>query len=236
MPIPSTTLARWCVIISAITSITMLRANAYSVTGSTSYNYGSYVSEYVTLDNGGSWTWDSAYSACPSYGAGWQMAGIYSDGGNSAVNSIVNAISYIGGLSPLGEDYNTATYIWYAGRYKGELISQGYGPSTCDFYCNYYPGEPNGATCSGNAYREHALEMYASGLWNDIHETGCPGDTYSAVVCERSACTVAADCYAAGTSSVSGSYSPDCTCNCKSGYRGGKCQVLDTTVSADGTD
>ena len=232
----------WLGVVLVGTAFVTCAAHAFTATASTSFNYGTYVSQYVRLDNGGSWSWDAGYSACESYGTGWHIAGIYSSDGNAAVMSIFDSSAstanqgYIGGLSPLGEDYNTAAYIWYGGRFKGELISLAYSPSTCMFYCNYAEYEPNGATCDGNSYRESALQIYTTGLWNDIHETGCPGDPYPAVICERSSCTVAADCYAAGTASVSGSYAPDCTCNCKSGYRGGKCQVLATTVSDSGTD
>ena len=223
---------------AVLLAVNVCFASAFYATSSTSYNYGTFVSEYVHLDNGGSWTWNQAYSACPAYGAGWHMAGIYSGGGNNAVNSLLNSrYSYFGGLSPVGEDYNTITFIWYAGRYKGELISQGDSPSRClGGYCNYKGGEPSSSPCGGgNPGRENALEMYSGGSWNDIPQSGCNGN-YRSVICERSACTVAADCYAAGSSSVSGAYSPDCTCHCRSGYRGAKCQVLDKTANIDGTD
>ena len=212
---------------------------------SISFNYGNYVSEYVRLDSSDYITWDQSVGICTSYGTGWHIAGAYNSAGNAALASILpsgpgTTRGYIGGYSYPGFDYSTLNfyYVWYAGRFQGQPVSQGLAPNTaCLSYCNYAGGEPNGAgPCAGNSYQEHALELYNTGTWNDLSPEGCAGYTFSTALCERSLCTVAADCVAANTVSVSNSYAPDCTCTCKTGFRGPRCQIPSTSITISGVE
>ena len=50
------------------------------------------------------------------------------------------------------------------------------------------------------------------------------------------ACTTTDNCVAANTASASGDTSSGCTCNCKAGFRGPKCQVNSSTVVVDKTE
>ena len=130
-------------------------------------------------------------------------------------------------------------FTWYAGRFAGQHISSGLSSaSTCQAssYCNYNSGEPNGDPCSGGSHGSvaNSLMMLYNYKWNDVPAGGCTG-LYNGIFCERSLSTLAADCVVANSVGVvNGSYAPNCTCICKPGYRGPKCQISSTTFTYNG--
>lgn len=106
-----------------------------TVTGSTSYNYGNYVSDYIRLVNSDTWTWEAAAAGCEAHGTGWHIAGIYSAEGTAAVVSILNPADgsavqgYIGAFSPLGLDFSVPNLlVWVGGRFQGEKLDNSTPP------------------------------------------------------------------------------------------------------------
>lgn len=232
-----------CIVVSSF--VLLESAATLTVKGTTTFDYGTFVSEYVRIESSTVINWYQAVDICRAYGTGWDIAGVYSSAGNSAVMTTFSTTTglsfqgYIGGYYP-SPSFNVAPnmLVWYGGRFRGTRISKGIGTPTClGTYCNYRSGEPTTSQCTaedGTILRERSLVMYSDGTWNDLNPEGCPDYSTIAGICERSACSIQVDCVAANTASISGVYSPSCTCTCKAGYRGAKCQVLDTTVTANG--
>ena len=237
--VPSTSVAGvfWvCVMVATLCAKTGVSA-LFESAGTATVSYTGFTSDYMRLKTASEMTWSGSADGCANYGVGWYMAGIYNATGNAAVYGLLNGSkAFIGGITPTGFNMDQRYFMWYGGRYRGKGISVGLSPSTClQSYCNYYPGQPSGAN-------EQLLQMYdTTGGWNDINlawtgpNHACTGSECNAVICERSLCSISADCIASGTLSVSNSYSPDCTCTCKAGYRGAKCQMVSDEVSVGGT-
>ena len=203
-------------IVVAVSSFVLLEAAA-SVTGPVSFDYGTFVSEYIRIESSSITNWYKAVDACRAYGTGWDIAGIYSSGGNTALGTLGGNQPYFGGYCP-SPSIDVAPYIllWYGGRFRGTPISKGKYPSTTTClgpYCHYDSSQPDSAY--HNSYYERALVLRSNGKWNDL----APEYDYDInnVLCERSACSIQVDCVTANTASISGVYAPSCTCTCKTG-------------------
>ena len=128
--------------------------------------------------------------------------------------------------------------MWSSGRLKGlnffngKVVSGNRTGTTCETIsysgseylppastfqnCPWSPSQPDNSAGSQNC----AL-MWSSGYLR-LDDTGCGATIYFAA-CERSFCSVAQDCSPTNTLTANGTW-PNCTCTCKEGASGSRCQ------------
>ena len=209
--------------------IPMVEAVATNAT----YDYGIYVAEYLNFfpPNTPYYNYAQAMDACERQGPGWTIAAVPT---NEAAKFLTSKFymqeMWVGGDQLVKAD----EWRWSAGRLKGLQFSQGattltynynpVGAAMSTMKMSYWgAGEPN------NWMNSERCMTFISTL-PSANDLNC-GNTRGYYMCERSACRFGTDCSAIGTvpladGGMQGDYYPNCTCTCKPGFTGPRCDIV----------
>lgn len=161
--------------------------------------------------------WDEARKICTDKGTGWYLAAPQDANDEAAIktligNSLLNS-AWTGGFTALPQ---IGAWVWADGRFAGvQYSSKPMGGSLSNFrYADWQSTEPSNYQCPTDTTIPPEYQMSATmNGWNDFVARYCSAVFVyvTHVLCERSACTVPADCVVANTITVSSSqFAPIC--------------------------
>ena len=207
---------------------------AEAVATNATFDYGIYVAEYLNFfpPNTPSYTYSQAMTACERQGSGWTIAAVpTNEAAKYLVAQFYSREMWVGGDQLVKAD----EWRWSAGRLKGLQFSQGattltynynpVGAATSTMKMSYWgTGEPN------NWMNNERCMTFNSNL-PSANDLSCDSTRLAYYMCERSACRFGTDCSAIGTvpladGGMQGDYYPNCTCKCKEGFIGPRCDTI----------